>query len=267
MPRPIERVIVATILAACSPQVAATGLAQTRDGFSSSNLQAKYGWTYRQPGIAADVPKSTFRFENAAAGRWWSSYLFVDVIRSWSDADLNAKEVYGEWYPSLSLRRISGKGYSSGVVRDVSVTLGLNTGVRSTGISPFAILPGMTVALNVPSFAFFSVGAFVYIDNGRFEGQPSDCQAATYQITPSWSLPFSVGAARLKFDGFVDFIGKHANCEAWILTQPRLALDLSALWRKPGNIYIAVDWSYWHNKYGIAGLNDNLVLPVVVWVM
>jgi len=246
---------------------ATTALAQDHAGFSSSDLQAKYGWNYQQPGIPQYVPKSTFTFENTSAGRWWSSYLFVDVIRSWSDADANAKEVYGEWYPSLSLRRISGKGYSDGFVRDVSATFGLNTGVRSTGVSPFVLLPGLTLALNVPKFAFFSVGAFAYIDNGRFEGQPSDCQATTYQITPSWSLPFSAGAAKLKFDGFVDFIGKHANCEAWILTQPRLALDLSALWHKPGNVYAAVDYSYWHNKYGIAGLNDQVVIPVLVWVM
>ncbi len=254
------------IFAALLP-CAATALAQDSEGFSSSNIQAKYGWNYQQPGIAEDVPKSIFTFENTSSGRWWSSYLFVDAIRSWSDADANAKEVYGEWYPSLSLRRVSGKGYSKGFLRDVSLTVGLNTGVRSTGPSPFVVLPGVTIALNVPAFAFFSVGTFAYIDRGRFQGQPSDCQATTYQITPSWSLPFSVGAAKLKLDGFVDFIGKHANCEAWILTQPRLALDLSAFWQKPGRVYVAVDWAYWHNKYGISGLTDKVLLPVVVWVM
>jgi hypothetical protein len=76
-----------------------------------------------------------------------------------------------------------------------------------------------------------------------------------------------VGAARLKVDGFVDFIGAHANCAAMVLTQPRLALDLSALWNKPGQVFTGVDYLYWHNKYGIAGLTDRVILPVIVWVM
>jgi len=33
----------------------------------------------------------------------------------------------------------------------------------------------------------------------------------------------------------------------------------------PGRVYLGVEFDYWHNKYGIAGLTDNVVLPVVVW--
>ena len=200
-----RRVLVAALLVASQPLVA--------QGFSSSNVQAKYG------------------------------------------------------YPALSLRGVSGKPRSSGFVRDVSIAIGLNTGVRSTGTSPFVVLPGVKFDLNVPAFTFFSLGAYAYVDRGRFEGQPTDCHANTYQITPSWSLPFSVGAAKLKVDGFVDFIGSHANCEAQVLTQPRLALDVSGLWHQPGRVYVAVDYSYWHNKYGISGLQDNVIIPVLVWVI
>ena len=260
------RVVVCTALGMFSPSFASSALAQDNQRFTTSNLQVKYG-NFQEPGIDEDVPKNDFTFENTSAGRGWSSYLFVDVLRSWSEADANAKEVYGEWYPSLSLRTIAGRQPSTGVLRDVKLTVGLNTGVRSTGPSPFVVLPGVTVDLNVPGFAFFSVGAFVYIDRGRFQGQPTDCTAATYQITPSWSLPFRAGAARLKVDGFVDVIGEHANCAAMVLTQPRLALDLSAFWEKPGRVFVGVDYLYWHNKYGIAGLTDKTFLPVVVWVM
>ena len=255
------------ILLVLSPLLGSVALAQETWGFSVSSINARYGANFQEPGIADDVPKNIFTFENTAAGRWWSSYLFVDVLRSWSEADANAKEVYGEWYPSLSLRALAGKAPSKGLLRDITLTVGLNTGVRSTGPSPFAVLPGATFAFNVPGFTFVSVGAFAYIDRGRFQGQPSDCQATTYQITPSFSLPFRVGAARLKLDGFVDFIGKHANCEAMVLTEPRLTVDLSAAWEKPGHVYVGVDWLYWHNKYGISGLTDKVLLPVVVWVM
>ena len=241
--------------------------AQDNQGFSTSKLTVRYGPNFTEPGIDEDVPKNIFTFENAAAGRWWSSYLFVDVLRSWSDADANAKEVYGEWYPTLSFRGLAGKERSKGLLRDVGLTVGLNTGVRSTGPSPFAVTPGLTFELNVPGFAFFSVGTFLYVDRGRFQGQPTDCTGTTWQVTPSWSLPFSIGAANLKTEGFVDFVGRHANCEPWILTYPRLMMDVSELWKQPGKVYIGVDVGYWRNKYGISGLEDKLLLPVVVWVM
>lgn len=255
------------ILAASSILVSGAAFAQSNEGFSSSRLTARYGWSFTEPDIDADVPKNIFTFENTAGGRWWSSYLFVDVLRSWSDADANAKEVYGEWYPSVSLRALAGKERSKGFLRDVSLTAGLNTGVRSTGPSPFAVLPGLTFEFNLPGFAFFSVGTFAYIDRGRFQGQPTDCTGTTFQITPSWSVPFRIGSVNLKADGFVDFLGPHANCEAWIVTYPRLMMDLSEHWQKPGKLFLGVDLGYWHNKYGISGLEDKLLLPVVVWVM
>ena len=205
--------------------------AQETQGFSFSNVQIGYGWNFNEPGIAEDVPKNFITFENTTGWSWGSSYLFVDVIRSWSEADANAKEVYSEWYPSISLRKISGRKPSTGFVRDVSATLGLATGVRSTGPAPFAILPGATFELNVPGFAFVSVGAYAFIDWGRFEGQPTGCKATTYQVTPSWSLPFKVAGAAMSLDGFVDFIGGHADCKAMILSQPQLRVDISALGR------------------------------------
>lgn len=261
------RRLLCSILVVLSPALAAPTSAQDGRVVTVSSLNARYSGRFLEPDITERVPKNIFTFDNTTSGDWWSSYLFVDVLRSWSDADANAKEVYGEWYPSISLRKISGRHVSDGFLRDVSVTVGLNTGVRSTGPSPFAVLPGATLAFNVPGFTFVSLGTYAYIDRGRFQGQPSDCQATTYQITPSFSLPFDLGAAKMKLDGFVDVIGKHANCEAMVLTEPRLTVDLSRLWSKPGHVYVGVDWLYWHNKYGIKDLKENLLLPVVIWVM
>jgi nucleoside-specific outer membrane channel protein Tsx len=252
-------------LVALLPLLASTTLAQEARGFSASDVQLLYGWDFKEPGLSESVPKNVVTFENTSGWSWGSSYLFVDVARSWSDADANAKEVYGEWYPSVSLRKLSGRGASAGFVRDVSFTMGLNSGVRSTGPAPFVVLPGITVDLRMPGFKFLSVGVFAYVDRGKFEGQPTGCHATTYQVTPSWSLPFKVGGAGFSFDGFVDFIGSHADCEAMVISQPQLKLDLSGLWHKPGRVFLGVEFDYWHNKYGISGLTDEVFLPVVVW--
>jgi nucleoside-specific outer membrane channel protein Tsx len=228
-------------------------------------VQILYGCHFKEPAISVDVPKSIITFENTTVGGGGRSYLFIDVVRSWSAADTNAKEVYGEWYPTLSLRKISGRKPSTGFVRDVSATLGLNGGVRSTGPAPFVLLPGATFDVNVPRFTFVSVGIFAYIDRGQFQGQPSGCRGTTYQLTPSWSLPFKVGGASMSVEGFADFIGGHADCGAMVISQPQLRVDISGLWHKPGTLYLGVEWDYWHNKYGIAGLQDNVWLPLFVW--
>ena len=267
MGRAVPTKIASTTLIALWLHFVSVAVAQESQGYSSSNVQALHGWNFHEPGISEDVPKSVFTFENSAAGRGWSSYLFVDVLRSWSDADANAKEVYGEWYPSLSVLKLAGAGSPMGFLRDVSVTIGLNTGVRSTGPSPFVVVPGITLDLNVPGFTFLSVGGFAYVDRGRFEGQPTGCQATTFQVTPSWSLPFGIGTMKFRFDGFVDFIGSHADCEAMIISQPQLKVDLSGLWHRPGKVYVGLEWDYWRNKYGIAGLNDSVFLPMLVWVL
>jgi hypothetical protein len=250
-----------------APLAGGTARAQDSQGFSTSSLSIAYGWTFQEPDIPEDVPKNDFTFENAAAGRWWSSYLFVDVLRSWSDADQNAKEVYGEWYPSMSLLRVRGRKPLTGLVRDVMVTVGLNTGTRSTGPSPFAILPGTTLELNVPGFSVVSVGTFLYIDRGQFQGQPTGCRDVTYLVSPAWLAFVPIGATRLRFDGFMDLTGKHDDCEFQVLTQPQLKIDLSPLWGKQDQVYVGVRFLYWHNKYGITGLRDKQVLPVFTWVL
>ena len=257
--------IARTTVVALLTLAAAPAQGQEGGGFSASDIQVLYGWHFREPGVSEDVPKNIVTFENTSAWSWGSSYFFVDVMRSWSDADDNAKEVYGEWFPSASLRYLAGKGPSTGFIRDVSATLGLNGGVRSTGPAPFAVLPGVTFNLNVPGFAFVSLGTYAYIDLGRFQGQPTDCRGTTYQVTPAWSLPFSLGPVGFQFDGFADFIGSHANCEAMIVSQPQLKLDLSGLWDDAGRLYVGVEFAYWHNKYGISGLEDKVLQPLLVF--
>ena len=84
-------------------------------------------------------------------------------------------------------------------------------------------------------------------------------------MTPAFSLPFKAGGASMSLEGYADFIGAHADCEAMVISQPQLRVDISGLWNKPGKVYLGVEWDYWHNKYGIKGLRDNVWLPLFVW--
>lgn len=234
--------------------------------FSTWDIQGLYGTTFREPGVS-DVAKGTATLENSSAWSWGSSYFFLDYLRSDSQ-DQNATEMYGEWYPSVSLNRAFGRDYSHRLImRDVLITMGVNAGTKSTGAAPLVFLPGLTFDLKLPFFQFFSVGAYSYIDRGRINGQSNGCNTSTYQITPSWSLPFALGRASFRFDGFVDYIGSHGQCSYQVVSQPTIKLDLGNFKGVPNKLFAGVEWSYWRNKYGISGLNQTAPQFVMMVVL
>jgi nucleoside-specific outer membrane channel protein Tsx len=245
----------------CSPVCSA----QAQDkGFSAWDVQLLHGRKFREPGNPEDVSKSIVTFENAAGWSWGSSYFFADVLKS-DGSDSHATEVYSEWYPSASLSKLSGKSLGAGVLRDVSATFGINAGTKSTGAAPLVYLPGVTFDLKLPGFAFFSLGTYAYIDRGRITGASNGCNNTTYQVTPSWALPFSVGGLKFSFDGFVDFIGEHGQCASQILSQPQLKMDVGSLASKPGDLYVGIEWQYWRSKFGISGLNESFPQALLFW--
>ena len=240
--------------------------APSAQGFSSWDVQLLYGSTFHEPGIDQDVAKWTATLENSSAWSWGSSYFFVDYLRS-DFADQNATEFYSEWYPSASISKLSGSDLSLGPLRDVSATMGINAGTKSTGAEPFVLLPGLTFDFNFPGFQFFSLGTYAYIDEGTFDGQDNGCNSTTYQITPSWSLPFTIGDVRLRFDGFIDFIGSHGQCSSQIVSQPTLKVDLGSIGGgKPDRLFAGIEWGYWRSKFGISGLDQTAPQAVVMWV-
>jgi nucleoside-specific outer membrane channel protein Tsx len=234
-------------------------------GFSSWNAQLAYGTGFREPGNTRDVTKAIGTFENASAWSWGSSYFFVDILQS-DGRDQRAREVYAEWYPSASLSKLTGARLASGPLRDVSATLGVSAGSKTSGAAPMVFMPGLTFDFNVPGFRFLTVGAYAYADHGRISGGDNGCHGTSYQVTPAWSLPFSVGGVKLSFDGFADFIGSHGQCARQLLTQPQLKLDLGAVRAKPGKLYVGVEWQHWDNKFGIDGLDESFPQLLGQWV-
>ena len=245
--------------------VAPDSFAQAGEPFTDWNVQLLYGTNYSEPGIDDEISKGLVTVENAAGWKWGSSYGFVEVLRSYSAADDNATEVYGEWYPSASLRSLSGRGPGDGFVRDVSVTLALNAGTKSTGPQTLAMLPGITADLAVPGFKFFTLGVYAYIDRSKFEGEEFGARGTSFQVTPSWSVPFRVGRASFVFDGFADYIGEHGELEYQFLAQPQLKIDASPLWGREGQVFIGVEWQVWQNKYGVRGLDESVPQALILW--
>ncbi|MBI2212499.1 MAG: hypothetical protein HYU52_02540 [Acidobacteria bacterium] len=239
--------------------------AQAGDPFTDWNVQLLYGTNYSEPDIGREISKGLVTFENAAGWTWGSSYGFVEVLRSYSAADENATEVYGEWYPSASLRALSRHAPGEGFVRDVSLTFAVNAGTKSTGPQALALLPGVTAELSIPGFRLATLGVYAYVDRSKFEGEEFGAHGTSFQITPSWSVPFKLGRAALVFDGFADYIGEHGELEYQVLAQPQLKIDVSPLWGSEGQLLLGVEWQLWRNKYGVRGLDESVPQVLVLW--
>ena len=234
-------------------------------GYSNWNVQFLHGSHFQEPFNPANVHKDIITIENSSAWSWGSSYFFIDTLYS-SENELNvdgyevsAWEGYAEWYPSASISKMTGADLSVGILNDVSLTMGINAGRKSTGSDPLVYLPGLTFDLKLPGFAFFSLGTYAYIDQGQVNnGDSNDCHSSGAQVTPSWLVPFSIGDADFQFGGFIDFITAHGHCESQVVSQPQLTMDVGKmLGATPGKFYAGVEYQYWNNKFGFEGMDEH----------
>ena len=154
---------------------------------------------------------------------------------------------------------MSGKDISAGIFKDISLTMGLNAGRKSTGASPLVFLPGTTLDFKLPGFAFFSLGLFAYINQGKFNGEDNGCNDTGFQGTSSWLIPFNIGSTDWQYGGFGEYITAHGNCSAQFVSQTQLTFDLGKVaGSKPGRMYAGMEYIYWDNKFGNEGLDERV---------
>ncbi len=260
-----------TILAAMIAAAFATvGTAQAAD-WSDTEVQYLYGSQFRDNGgKATEFSKNIITLQHASGYKYGRNFFFVDFAKS-GNGDGNAFDVYGEYYHTLSYSKVGGVDWSKNFVKDVGLTTGFNLGTKNSEFrpNPKVLLVGPTIDFNVPGFAFFNVDLLAYRDVGTFSGFGGGnlCgkQKTTYQITPVWNLPFSIGPAKFSFEGFMDIIGSHGTCATQVLTQPQLRWDVGNHFGKPGTVFLGVEYQYWDNKFGGKQRNESFPQLLLAW--
>jgi nucleoside-specific outer membrane channel protein Tsx len=197
-----------------------------------------------------DQDKTIFTLEHASAWKYGDNFFFFDIGQPF-DVDTS---IYGEWHPRLSFGKMTGNNFGFAFVKDVLIAteLNVNDGGR-------VYLYGAGFDLDIPHFQFFSLN--IYIRN-----DPSIEEETTYQISPAWNIPFTLGSAKFEFRGFLDYAGSAGTSEANFLAQPQLLLDLGSFSDKPGNLYAGIEYQYWTNKYGIKDIDENYVQFMGKWI-
>jgi nucleoside-specific outer membrane channel protein Tsx len=230
------------------------------------NVQALYGTKFKEPFNPANVHKTLMTIENSSKWNWGNSFAFIDIAKS-DTHDHDATSLYAEWYPSASLADISNSDLNFGIVKDISFTAGINAGHKSTGANPLVYLPGITVDLTFPSFVFFNLGIYAYIDRGTINnGRSNGCHQTGLQVTPAWLLPFTISKTNLRFEGFLDYISSHGECYEQLLTQPRISFDAGDIFGISSNhFFMGIEYQYWHNKFGIKNLDESFPQALLMY--
>lgn len=242
-----------------------TGIASAAsDGFfqwSNTELQYLHGDGYREPFNPHDIGMSIITFTHADGWAYGHNFMFMDTLFSESGQE-GQIAVYGEAYSYLSLGKLLKRNLSWLLFKDLSAAIAVNAGEnfdsRSSGVR--AVLYGFSVDLNLPGFQFFSID---FLRQNVIEPQS---QPTSWQITPVWNLPFEFLGCKWSLEGFADFVGaKGGSAAATILAQPQLRLDVGDLWQQSRHLYLGIEYQYWHNKYGIEGLEDSVPQALLLW--
>lgn len=236
--------ILITLLAVYST-TAFAGAAQ----WQTSNVELLFGSGYE----LGDNSRSTFTFEYANGWKYGDNYFFLDVVNPFRDGQNSTNDLYAEFSPRLSIGKITGKNMGFAFVKDV-----LLAGTVEMGQYSHNLLYGVGFSLDLPKFAFADINIYIR-DNPNESGN-------TYQVTPVWALPFTVGSAKMLFEGFADIAGSEGNTEFNIDFQPRLLLDVGNFWNAPDALWAGVEYIYWHNKFGVDGVDESLPQAMVKWI-
>jgi nucleoside-specific outer membrane channel protein Tsx len=250
--------IYALLLAAflLAPLAAATEAQAGAAVWQETNFQYLWGANFKslETKTSKDNNRSTITVEHADAWKYGDNFFFFDITNPEINRNGPRTSIYGEISPRLSIGKITGLDLSAPYVKDVLVagTLELGNGFHN-------YLYGLGLSLNLPKFNFADLN--VYVRNDTVQS------GVTYQITPCWQLPFTIGKANLVFEGFSDIAGAEGGLSFNIDAQPRLLLDLGKFWDKPGNLFVGTEFMYWHNKFGIKGVDEYAPQAMVKWVL
>ncbi|MDX5438645.1 MAG: hypothetical protein LPK03_15695, partial [Pontibacter sp.] len=215
-----------------------------------SNMQLLYGGNLKGSGDLATITVEHFGDYGAL-----EHFGFADLS---NDVSLASPNLYLEYYPKVSLSRATKSDVSLGPISDVLLGGGINVFFGGTE-DFFVYTAGPAFKFRIPGSGLLQLETYYYKQHGEeYDG--------TYQFTPSWDIPLPVSErVKLRFRGFMDFIGDRGPGTTQYLTQPQLFLDLGNLWEKPGKVYLGSEWRYWKNVAGIDGLDESILQANVLF--
>ena len=248
------------------PALIACILLQPTAVIAQTSFQFQYG-KLTNPFSGAVEYTSILTVQQAAQWRYGDSFFFIDFLEDGVPDGFNDKNFYGEWYPTLSIGKLTDTEFSLGPIRDISIIAGFNA---DSDANVLKYLPGVRASWNVPGFFFVNTVLTALIDasSGTAHGAPTTSNSFVFDI--SWGTAFGTGGQSFGFFGHAEYIGSRTNefgdeVKSWILAQPQLTWDLSKAINGEGKkLFVGIEYQYWWNKLGTT-TTENVVQLLVVW--
>ena len=237
---------------------------------ASASAQTEFHFQYGRltnPFSAQREYTTILTVQNAVAWKLGDSFLFVDILEDGGDDGFNEKDLYGEWYPTLSFSKLSGTEFGFGPIRDIALISGINFDADA---DVFKYLPGVRVSWKLPGFVFLNtdVTAFIDASSGVARGgapRTSD----SFMVDVNWLLPFKIGGQSFALGGHTEYIGEMTDelgnqLRGWILSQPQLTWDLGAVFGAANQLLVGIEYQFWRNKLG-TDAHDNVCQLLLIW--
>ncbi|GLX85431.1 ion channel protein Tsx [Thalassotalea loyana] len=198
---------------------------------------------------------NVFTFEHASGHNWGDLFLFADrTLASADDNHIEFKGTYGEITPRLSLSYLLDEKMSFGIVKDTY--LAANIEMSSDTFGSFDnVLLGVGTDLAIPHFKYFQANVY-YANNDNIDDD--------YQLTMVWGYDFPLQKHKITFNGFFDWSSAADDHESEFHFNPQLLVDVGHYFNNAGHFQAGIEYSYWNNKYGITGLDDESVISAMI---
>ena len=242
-------------------------LAAAAAASAQTELQYQYG-NFVNPFTGERHYASVLTFQNASPWSLGDSFIFLDWTDDHGADGFNEKGMYGEWYPTLSLDRVTGRTIGFGPLRDVALIGGLNFGNEA---NIFKVVPGGRLSWDVPGFFFLNTDFGAAFDKSSgFARGGAPRTGVAFVMDVNWGAGFDVGSQSFLFAGHTKYEGASTNelghrVKASLLAQPQLGWDVGkATTGHAGELFLGVEYQYWRNKLGVDD-GDNVAQLWLMW--
>ncbi|GAO04469.1 ion channel protein Tsx [Anaeromyxobacter sp. PSR-1] len=239
-------------------------------GFSTTNVQLLQGWNFDKAidtsfaGKLKDGTKTTLTLNHFSTWEYGDNFAFFDLSRGRFETDDSQwTDAYVEWHPRLFVNQLLGqKDPLFGVIRNWGFA-----GEVNQGAGFYAYMGGLGLDFAVPAGWVLGLNAYYRYDNFNRHG---------WQVSPFWTVPFSLGKVPFLFTGFIDvnglkdeggfYTGSDDGVEIW--SQPQLLVDaLAPFGGKAGKLYVGVEW--WLHYYSLGSFEETSSAPqaMVQWTV
>lgn len=241
---------------------------------------------YRDPYSTKPHAKDILTLDHVSGDKLGMNVIHVEYLKCRPDSGIptavacvatgnvagqqGSAEFYALYRRLFEFGKVTGNALKFGPVKDVALTLGVDfeaiNGAPNANKQLF--VAGPTLMFNVPGV--WNLSLLYYKERGRNNSNAALQNAgvpnrdgnhnfdATYQIATNWMIPFSLGAAPLKFQGNLNHTGpkgkgydRSTETGAETLMNASVMLDVGQMaMGKKNSLWVGVGYQYWHNKYG-----------------